>query len=86
MEDPLPVLRELRERCPVAHSDEYDGFWVLSRYRDVGDAARDPARFTSIPSLMIGMEIDGRTMSQAEFLRASPRRSRGEVARRSMGS
>ena len=26
---------ELRQRCPVAHSDAYNGFWALTRYDDV---------------------------------------------------
>lgn len=26
---------EMRERCPVAHSDQHGGFDILTRYRDV---------------------------------------------------
>ena len=26
---------ELRQTCPVAHSDAYNGFWALTRYDDV---------------------------------------------------
>lgn len=37
----------LRQRCPVVHSDDFDGYWMLSRYRDVAAAALDPARFVS---------------------------------------
>jgi cytochrome P450 len=45
--DPYPTYRELRDRCPVAHSDQFGGFWMLSRYRDVREAARDPQLFSS---------------------------------------
>jgi len=38
---------ELRQRCPVARSDAYNGFWALTRYNDVVAAARDPALFTT---------------------------------------
>jgi cytochrome P450 len=37
----------LRERCPVARSDAYNGFWALTRYDDVVAAVRDPATFTT---------------------------------------
>ncbi len=45
--DPYPKLRELRERCPVAHTDAHGGFWVVSRYDDVCEIARDPGVFSS---------------------------------------
>ncbi len=34
-EDPNPYFDRLRAECPVAHSDQLGGFWVLSRYEDV---------------------------------------------------
>jgi cytochrome P450 len=45
--DPFPVYQALRERCPVAHSDRYGGYFVLSRYADIEAAARDHERFSS---------------------------------------
>ncbi|MGH9037061.1 MAG: cytochrome P450, partial [Acidimicrobiia bacterium] len=53
MEAPFETLRELRSRCPVAHSDAYEGFWVLTRYDDVNAVAHDPARFTSTQGVTI---------------------------------
>lgn len=41
------LYRDLRERCPVAHSRAYDGFWALTRYQEIRDAALDDARFIS---------------------------------------
>jgi cytochrome P450 len=38
---------EMRAKCPVAHSDQHGGFWVLTRYDDVKTAARDYATFSS---------------------------------------
>ncbi len=38
---------ELRQRCPVAHSDAYGGFTVLTRYADVERAVKDDATFAS---------------------------------------
>lgn len=40
--DPGGFFDDLRSKCPVAHDDNFDGFWMLSRYRDVFDAALKP--------------------------------------------
>lgn len=45
--DPYPIWAELRERCPVAHSDRYGGLEVLSRWEEVSAAAHDTAAFSS---------------------------------------
>ncbi len=45
--DPHPVLAEIREEHPLIHSGHYGGFWLLSRYEDVTEAAIDWRRFTS---------------------------------------
>ncbi|MGA8725689.1 MAG: cytochrome P450 [Acidimicrobiales bacterium] len=45
--DPYALFRRLRRDCPVAHSDELDGFYILSRYEHVGSALRDHGNFTS---------------------------------------
>jgi cytochrome P450 len=47
VDDPYPSYRRLRESCPIAHSDVYGGFWVLSRYRDVVDVCHRPETFSS---------------------------------------
>ncbi|MGY1812322.1 cytochrome P450 [Blastococcus sp. SYSU D00820] len=43
----LATYAELRERCPVAHTDAYGGFWALTRYADVAAAAGDARTFIS---------------------------------------
>ena len=45
--DPVASYRELRESTPVAWSEAHGGYWVLSDYQSVFDAARDDATFTS---------------------------------------
>jgi cytochrome P450 len=37
----------LRQECPVAHTGAYGGYWALTRYDDVRDAASDPTTFIS---------------------------------------
>lgn len=44
--DPHPRYAELREKCPVAHSDRWD-FHLLTRYDDIVAAATNPRIFSS---------------------------------------
>jgi cytochrome P450 len=53
LDDPFPVLAEARERCPVVHSAEYEGFWALFGYADVSTVAKDPGRFSSAQGITI---------------------------------
>ncbi|HEU5317819.1 MAG TPA: cytochrome P450 [Chloroflexota bacterium] len=45
--DPYPHYDQLRQRCPVARGEKYGGYWLLTRYGDVREAARDWRTFTS---------------------------------------
>lgn len=46
----LRVSNELRDKCPVAHSDAHeDGFWVLTRYKDIEHVHLHPEDFSSFP-------------------------------------
>lgn len=47
MESPSELVAEARSKCPVAHSDQLGGFWILHRYEDIGAAARAPEIFSS---------------------------------------
>jgi cytochrome P450 len=45
--DPFPIWDDLRERCPVAHSDRYGGVWLPTRHEDIAAVAYDTEHFTS---------------------------------------
>ena len=45
--DPYPIWQELREHCPVAHSDRYGGVWLPTTHEYVSEVAYDTERFTS---------------------------------------
>lgn len=45
--DPYPIWADLRESCPIAHSDQYGGSWLPTRYADVTAIARDIDHFSS---------------------------------------
>lgn len=45
--DPHKALHEMRAKCPVAHSEQFGGFWALTRRRDVIEAAKRNEDFIS---------------------------------------
>ena len=45
--DPYPVWDDLREQCPIAHSDRWGGSWLPTRYEDVQRFAQDHVHFSS---------------------------------------
>ena len=47
VKDPYPIWDELRERCPVAHTERYGGAWLPTRHEDVAAIANDHDHFTS---------------------------------------
>src|SRR6185369_2604368 len=42
-----------RATCPVARTEAYDGFWVITRYEDIKRIALDDATFSSAQGIMI---------------------------------
>lgn len=46
--DPFPIWDELREVCPVAHTERRRGAWLLTTYADVTAAAHDISTFSSL--------------------------------------
>jgi cytochrome P450 len=45
--DAFAVWDELRERCPVAHSEAFRGMWVPTRHEDIVAIAQDTDTFSS---------------------------------------
>jgi len=45
--DPYPIWDDLRQRCPIAHSDEYKGSWLPTTYQDITAIAHDVEHFSS---------------------------------------
>ncbi len=45
--DPYQIQDDLRQRCPVAHTDRFGGAWLPTRYEDVAAIAYDTERFSS---------------------------------------
>ncbi|MFO7276045.1 MAG: cytochrome P450 [Pseudomonadota bacterium] len=55
------VFAELRARCPVAHSNAFEGFWIVTRYEDVLAILMDPQTYiTSVRNVVPGSSTTGR--------------------------
>jgi len=52
MQDPLDAYAVMRRQCPVAHSDQHDGFWIITAYDDLHEVYFDTDHFSSfIPTI-----------------------------------
>jgi cytochrome P450 len=45
--DPYPIWDEMRQNCPIAHTDKFNGVYFPSRYADVRAIAYDTEHFSS---------------------------------------
>jgi cytochrome P450 len=45
--DPYRIQDDLRQRCPIAHTERFGGAWLPVRYDDVSAIAYDTERFSS---------------------------------------
>jgi cytochrome P450 len=47
VEDPYSIWDDLRQRCPVAHTDRYGGVYLPTRMADIRDVAYDTETFSN---------------------------------------
>ena len=45
--NPYPIWDDLREKCPIAHTERYGGVWLPTSHEDVAEIAYDTEHFTS---------------------------------------
>jgi cytochrome P450 len=50
--DPYVIQDDLRQRCPIAHTDRFGGGWLPVRYEDVAAIAYDTENFSSRSIIM----------------------------------
>ncbi len=55
------ILNYMGNKCPIARSDKYDGYWVVGRYQDIAKIARDDDTFSSAQGILVpeGQSIRG---------------------------
>lgn len=89
LKNPERLYQELREKCPVQHSDRHGGFHIISRFSDVTEIARDYETYSSAQGITIPpygterpmMPIELDPPEQGDFRRAlAPRVSVKRVA------
>ncbi|MDP1702080.1 MAG: cytochrome P450 [Aestuariivirga sp.] len=47
------TYKELREKCPVGHSDKYGGFWFLTKSDDIFKVEQDPETYSVRPTMLV---------------------------------
>ncbi|MGB8044681.1 MAG: hypothetical protein WCF66_17135, partial [Pseudolabrys sp.] len=52
------IYRHMRAHCPVAHTDEGGGFWVVTRYADIMRVDADDEGFSSLYAVFPGGNPD----------------------------
>lgn len=67
VEDPFGVYAELRDRCPVAHTERWGGQWLPVSYADIVAVTSDPASFSSV-----SVGVTGRRPGEGPVLSAPP--------------
>jgi cytochrome P450 len=52
-QDPYPVYRRMQARCPVTHSDNYGGFWIVTGFEEARYAWQHADLFATQPSVSV---------------------------------
>ena len=60
-DSPYALYEDLRERCPVAYTKAWRGFWALTRYDDIARVLKRPRSFvTSVQNVVPKLAFTGR--------------------------
>ena len=51
-DDPYPLVDQLRAQCPVAYSEQFGGFWIVTRYQDCRYVLQHPDLFSSLQNVV----------------------------------
>lgn len=55
------IYEDMRGKCPVAHSNEWNGFWALLKYDDVVEVLKTPKQYiTSVQNVVPKVAFTGR--------------------------
>ena len=49
------ILADLREQCPVAHTDRFHGAYLVSRHADIVETARDTETFSNRITIVLSL-------------------------------
>ena len=57
IKDPFPVWDELREKCPIAHTERWGGSWMPTRYADLFAIAPNHVEIKEVNHVLPGQPI-----------------------------
>jgi cytochrome P450 len=66
VENPVPIWAEMRERCPIAHTDRLGGSWNPTRFEDVREMAKMIPELSSRQVLVMPPAPNAPEMSRYE--------------------
>ena len=58
IQNPLPTWDDLRQRCPIAHTERWGGSWLPTRYEDVQALAKKVPILSSLSNLVFDLPAD----------------------------
>ena len=59
VEDPVPIWRDLRGKCPIAHTERWGGSWLPTKYEDLQAFVKMvPALSSKEPLVVPPPEVD----------------------------
>ena len=59
--DPHQLYKQMRSKCPIAHSDRFGGFWALTKFEDVRRVLTESETFiTSVQNIVPKIAFTGR--------------------------
>ncbi len=58
VENPFPIWADLRQRCPIAHTERRAPTWMPTRYEDVTAMAHDVEHFSSQRVAVIPLQVN----------------------------
>jgi cytochrome P450 len=70
--DPTPVWDELRERCPIAHSDRWGGSYLPTRYHDIQALAKMVPELSSTDPLVVPPPEESQSMRLGDYGGSAP--------------
>jgi hypothetical protein len=70
--DPFPVYEELRDRCPVAHTERWGGQWMPVNYADMVAVTSDTDHFSSVQPGVVGPKPGEATMLTTPPITSDP--------------
>ena len=80
--DPGPIWADLRQRCPIAHTERWGGSWLPTRYDDVAEMAHlVPALSNQLPIVVPPVPVtDPLTPGPAPVSRSHRKAARQHVS------